>query len=276
MFPDRIDRMVLDGVWNIHEYYHYQCASSSPASIAWTNEYFLFLPCSAVQGFHDTDKTFSGFLSSCIAAGSNCTLSRLNLTSAQLEESVFDLIETAKYHPIPYQGILLDYTLVRNVIFLSLTQLVSWPALATFLHALFTHNMSELDTIFPSLQTDEDPIFTEQRAATQCGDKASGVRTSDIQDVYPVFEQLEQVSKLAGDRIFYDVDFCSRWKMEAKEKYLGDFNVTTRQPILIIGNTFDPVTPLISARNASASLRGSVVLQHDGFGVCLVLSEYCF
>lgn len=24
MFPDKIERMILDGVWNIHEYWHYQ------------------------------------------------------------------------------------------------------------------------------------------------------------------------------------------------------------------------------------------------------------
>lgn len=55
-------------------------------------------------------------------------------------------------------------------------------------------------------------------------------------------------------------------ELNAKEKYLGNLTVSTRHPALIIGNTFDPVTPLKSARNTSADLLESVVLQHDGYG----------
>jgi hypothetical protein len=55
--------------------------------------------------------------------------------------------------------------------------------------------------------------------------------------------------------------------MQAKERYTGGFeDLKTKNPLLFIGSPFDPITPLPSARNASAGFMGSVVLQHDGYG----------
>lgn len=61
---------------------------------------------------------------------------------------------------------------------------------------------------------------------------------------------------------------ATQWKLEAKERYTGDFRVKTKHPMLVIGNTYDPTTPLRSARNISESFEGSVVLEHGGYGVC--------
>ena len=60
---------------------------------------------------------------------------------------------------------------------------------------------------------------------------------------------------------------CAQWKFEAKGRYMGDFDVETANPILFIGNTYDPVTPLVSAKNMTKSFRNGVLLQHNGFGV---------
>ena len=56
--------------------------------------------------------------------------------------------------------------------------------------------------------------------------------------------------------------------MSAKERYTGGFSdIKTKNPLLFVGNTYDPLTPFVSAQNASAAFEGSVVLQHDGYGV---------
>ena len=54
--------------------------------------------------------------------------------------------------------------------------------------------------------------------------------------------------------------------MPAAERYWGDFNVTTKTPILYVNGQYDPVTPLANAFNASHSFQGSSVLQHSGYG----------
>jgi len=61
---------------------------------------------------------------------------------------------------------------------------------------------------------------------------------------------------------------CTQWKIEAKERYEGDFQVQTKKPVLLIGNTYDGLTPLLSAHNVSSGLKGSVVLEVRGYGVC--------
>ena len=60
---------------------------------------------------------------------------------------------------------------------------------------------------------------------------------------------------------------CAQWKIEPKERYTGDFNVKTKSPVLFIGNTFDGLTPLVSAKNVSSTFEGSALLTVDGYGV---------
>lgn len=59
---------------------------------------------------------------------------------------------------------------------------------------------------------------------------------------------------------------CAQWPYSAKERYEGDFQVKTKNPVLILGNTGDAFTPLVSAYNLSSGFEGSVVLEIDGYG----------
>ncbi|KEF53888.1 uncharacterized protein A1O9_10290, partial [Exophiala aquamarina CBS 119918] len=49
-------------------------------------------------------------------------------------------------------------------------------------------------------------------------------------------------------------------------QYLGDFKVKTKNPVLVVGNTLDNVTPLASARNVSSGFEGSILLERKAFG----------
>lgn len=59
---------------------------------------------------------------------------------------------------------------------------------------------------------------------------------------------------------------CAQWPYNAKERYQGDFQVKTKNPVLFIGNTGDAHTPLVSAYNVSSGFEGSSVLEIDGYG----------
>jgi hypothetical protein len=80
-------------------------------------------------------------------------------------------------------------------------------------------------------------------------------------------EKFYPISPRFGDVATVTISTCAQWDFEAKERYGGDFRVKTSFPPLIIGNTWDPVTPLKSARNVTALFEGSVLLQHNGHGV---------
>jgi TAP-like protein len=80
-------------------------------------------------------------------------------------------------------------------------------------------------------------------------------------------------SRIAGDMAVHFITQCAQWQMDAKERYEGDFQVQTVNPILLLQNTSDPVTPLRSAHNMSAGLEGSVVLEQNGYGVSPLFSR---
>ncbi|KAF4631629.1 hypothetical protein G7Y89_g6499 [Cudoniella acicularis] len=246
MFPERIDKMILDGVQNPHQYYH---------SLADFEEWTI------------SDLVFSGIFSSCVAAPDNCSLAHENKTAAELEQAVWSLMERVKYHPIPFGNFLLDYSTLKSVIVQSMYSTSSWPTLASLLDALLTGNTSAESAILISLITSTAGSSEQTLQATigiHCGDRS--VRASLFDDMLPTIDRLYNTSRIMGDVTPALSMICAQWKMDAKGRYEGDFQVKTKNPALLIGNTFDGFTPLASAYNVSSGLEGSVVLEVNGYG----------
>lgn len=88
--------------------------------------------------------------------------------------------------------------------------------------------------------------------------------------MYPLVEESFVKSRIFGDYLSHPVLAYFQWPFKAKGGYAGDFtNIKTRNPVIFVGNTFDALTPLVSAQNASAAFVGSAVLEHGGYGVSL-------
>jgi len=69
---------------------------------------------------------------------------------------------------------------------------------------------------------------------------------------------------------------CSGWKVRAKERFTASWETNTSFPLLIIGNTADPVTPLWNAKKMSQGFKSSVVLTQDSLGHCsLAAASVC-
>jgi hypothetical protein len=114
-------------------------------------------------------------------------------------------------------------------------------------------------------------LDAEAQFGIKCGDVLH--YEDDKENFRPVLEARHAQSKAGGDTADHVVAACAHWKLPAKERYSGDFQVKTKNPLLLIGNTGDPVTPLASARNMSSGFDGSVVLEHPGFGHASVLTQ---
>lgn len=265
MFPERMDKLVLDGVVNIHEYYRYQYVFFFSTKATEAELTFLFPSHREVELFTDSDNTLSAFLYGCVAVGEEkCALARHNATASDLEETVYECLDDLKYKPIPYGGGVLDYFTFKRFIFERLKAPTQWSNLTILLDGLLVGNLTVLDEsseeLNGSLGLPGGSLF-----GIQCGDKIS--RASHPNDVLSTIEQVQQKSRLVGDVSAWLIDICALWKMDAKERYQGDFLARTKNPILLIGNTHDPITPLVSAYNASESLGNAVVLQQNGSGV---------
>jgi pimeloyl-ACP methyl ester carboxylesterase len=60
---------------------------------------------------------------------------------------------------------------------------------------------------------------------------------------------------------------CARWPSVTQEdRFVGPYDVTPSAPVLVVGNTHDPATPIRGARAVSRLLGGSRLLVLDGFG----------
>ncbi|KAI1801215.1 alpha/beta-hydrolase [Daldinia bambusicola] len=251
MFPDRVERMILDGVQNPHEYYHAQAD---------------------IEEFSDADKEFSAIFTSCVEARENCELTKgNNKTAAELEQTVWDLLDTVKYMPFALKSYMVDYTNVKSFIVQALYDSSLWPALAQILNGILTEQYDLVNDLFEALipQTPTVDIFKQSQqpqvlAAIHCSDNM--VRSKTFDDFTPTIQRLYNTSRIIGDGLISLYSTCAQWKIEPKERYTGDFNVKTKNPVLFIGNTFDGLTALVSAKNVSSTFEGSALLTVDGYG----------
>lgn len=174
------------------------------------------------------------------------------------------MFDTIKYHPIPIGASLMDYDDVKGIVFNDFYSTDDWPALSDMLYLVMTRNVTALAALMKS----EDGAASTSQDSLQgikCGDKT--VRAPTLEQFMPVVERAYHTSRVAGDVNVHVNMECAQWKMSAKEHYMGDFRVKTLHPALLIGNTWDPVTPFVSAQNVSDALEGSVLLRHNGYGV---------
>ncbi|KAF2671605.1 hypothetical protein BT63DRAFT_397980 [Microthyrium microscopicum] len=242
MFPDRIDRMVLDGVDNSHEYYHaYE-----------------------VEWLTDSDKTFAGFFSGCVATPDACPLARDNKSADQLESDFYSFLDNLKYHPLTDGSSIVAYPDFKNLIILDLYAPSLWPQLAVALDRLYRGNITAYTSISSLVNTSLQTTTPESVFGIKCSEKS--VRTPTLAGFIPAIEAKYNVTRILGDVFVHQDMMCANWEMQAKEVYQGDFMVRTKNPVLFISNTYDPVTPIVSGKNMSSGFEGSVLLEHHGYG----------
>ncbi|KIW48049.1 uncharacterized protein PV06_00678 [Exophiala oligosperma] len=247
MYPERVDKMVLDGNVNVHEYYS-----------GWE-----------IQSPINMDDTYDAIFSGCVATPTVCPLAELYSTAKQMQSVVDDFLVALKYNPVPYissQGLqTATYGKVKTAIVLALYSPSNWPQLAQGFIEMLSWNFTGFFDVASSWYAGPDDGDDDLSAAITCGEQA--FRADSVQDLKPLLDAITASSRFGGLDFGTDNAFaCSTWRQEAKEVYSGDFRVKTHFPVLFIGNTYDPVTPLASALNTSAGFEESVVLQHNGYG----------
>lgn len=83
-------------------------------------------------------------------------------------------------------------------------------------------------------------------------------------------EYMLGTSELFGPLLASIIPQCAEWPWAAKERYGGPWEgIKTKTPLLFVGNTWDPATPIDSAWVMQKGFVDSVVLEQRGFGVSL-------
>lgn len=248
MFPDRIDKLVLDGVVNIHEYYHeFQLTTRAAA-----------------------DDTLMGLSEGCVTNPDRCPLAK-NRTAEEVQSFIFDLIDDLKFNPVAIPNtvtlggdIAIDYATVKGLVYPTLYDPYLWPLLTQLLNAITVGDAKPFLDLAVGVGQ-QAPDGAEAQMGIHCSDTFA--RASSLDKIRPYLETL-RTTRLAGDIEDQRSIQCAQWPFAAKERYTGDFvDVQTRGRALVIGNTWDPATPLTSAKNVSLGLRDSVLLEQHGYGV---------
>ncbi|KAL2061477.1 hypothetical protein VTL71DRAFT_6854 [Oculimacula yallundae] len=222
MFPDRMDKVILDAVMNPHQFYN------GPMS------------CSP----------------------NDCALAGNHTDTAKLEALVWKVVDDLKYRPIEIEGTIVEYQTVKTMIRSSLYSIQNFRPFAKALNGLLVNNQTQYLEGATELASLTAPVFTgatgdDSPYGIHCADKK--YRKGSLDDMLPDIEMLAHSSRLMGDFSPVLLSMCAQWKMESKERYEGDFqNIRTKHPVFFIGNTFDSATSIKSAFNASSGFVNSV------------------
>ncbi|KAE8213774.1 hypothetical protein CF327_g2752 [Tilletia walkeri] len=276
MFPHRVGRMLLDGV--------------DPADQARTVEGW------GRSAIGDIEKAFvEGVLGECVRAGPKaCALAKdAHLTTADLKNSTYALFDRLKTHPLPAThpnlgpGVI-TYETVDSIIYSALYNSASWPMLARMLAELQDGNgtlaLQMQDWHFdPLLSKDKkkggrgSPRWPGVKAPkTSSEELTNAVVCSDSYDSprhnltwwNELQAEMVKQSPLGGSVNWGYVISCRSFKTKVAEVYRGEFNHTLKNPLLLIGETHDPATPLRGARHIHEILgkNNSRLIEHHGYG----------
>lgn len=278
MFPDRIARVVLDGVVDIDKYY----TGEGPSPV------------------RDADAIFDRFGEYCDLAGPDaCPLYGVGGPSS-IEEA-FRALDASIYNtsiPVlatPTHGPeIITWTDVRTLLRIALYQpLLVFPLLAQALGQLqhgdasamvdFKQNRrsspctdSQCQRLGPWSAACLDPRENEPYASTAilCSDAEYLTHVHESQFLN-MWAELKRDSQMVGDYWASTTMSCAGWKTLTKWKPPAVFTADTSHPLLFVSNSLDPVTPLLSAQRMSHKFPGSAVLQQDSEGVCPTLLLPC-
>lgn len=268
LFPDTVGHMALDGNVN---------------PVAWAQGGSL--PESLREG-EDLAQvaTMNSLLSLCGAASTSaCAFSAG--TAAATEAKFSTLLNRLSQHPVTIGTPAQTFTYADAVNDALPRDVSDWQSAAALLQQLWTASTGNSPSTAsgapsqgaatakrsiitghgqPAATPDTDYTGLEQTAAEYCAD------TADPHGA----QAYEAAARLAASRsggfgvsLAWNEEFCANWPAGAsQDRYTGPWNHPTANPILILGNTGDPITPYQSSVAMSRDLADARLLTIDGFG----------
>ncbi|KAF2836580.1 hypothetical protein M501DRAFT_248976 [Patellaria atrata CBS 101060] len=255
MFPDRVERIVLDGV--VHPTNNY----------LWTGNLL------------DTEKAMEAFYNSCAAAGPGlCALATNGSTSVEIQEKVQSILDSLYHDPLPVPGTdpeIITWTDVKVAIFHSLyTPIDSFPILADIFAQI---ERRDAHAFASSLSRKHSYACTAANGTTdlaqQDGEALFAIECSDADPQNSMTQkQFDRVWRAQNElspsigQIWSELQMvCTGWTIRPKFPFPG-LGAKTLTPLLLVGNTADPVTPLVGAHKMSSLFPDSVILTQDSPG----------
>lgn len=277
LFPEKVNRMVIDGVVNYRHHWEFLENLNSL----------------------DLDAVWDSFLSHCLAESTTCPLADGFSSVASLRSAIKHKLDAMDVDPA---GVYINATAygmlrggdVRSSIFQRLYSPRRWPYLARSLSWLLsgdytTPYMQLFGGVAPKnprIKHAPNSVTTFQEMSTNSGqgdgnDAGVLIRLGDKIPANQVTrrkqtrqEIVDKYTPWAG-YMAKDVgpilEFAAEtWLLPRSHDLRPASHIKTAHPVLILSNRLDPVTPLRSAQASNRILHDSVLLVQDGIGHCTV------
>jgi hypothetical protein len=214
------------------------------------------------------DKSVRHFFDLCADAGpADCAVAVTDRSGAQLQQTYDAFLMTLDYDRAK---------LVRKAFFdaLYFGEPIAFTNYAKVLSGYYKDTSTIKKRSDEKRQSDWNPesvpaSSSSTLSAITCGDVVERYQGSP-ENFKKWLIEYQKVSKYGGDLLVDILYQCSVWTVDAKDRYMGLFrSIQTKTPILFLNSEYDPVTPLISARNSSDGFVGSRVLSTSGVGVSI-------
>jgi pimeloyl-ACP methyl ester carboxylesterase len=254
VYPERVGRLVLDGVVNATDYY----------AGAWKTDLI------------DAENINKNFTAECHSAGPQaCALSKLlKKSSHSLHREFKNLMGDLQSHPVVglvhEEPIFIDHFQIISSIFGGwYNGFLGYSAAGRVLWEIAQNNASYFYTPRPPYTCNDGPeVFVDPytpQTLILCTD-ADDQTNSTNADYKAYLDGLKELSPTFFSALGRIMMPCHGIGIRPKWRFHGPFGAETANPILFASQTLDPVTPLISAEGASKLFPGSQVLEAQGIG----------
>lgn len=92
--------------------------------------------------------------------------------------------------------------------------------------------------------TPANDLNAEWRLGVLCSDQNNKYYKKTLHDLRPQLKELEDQS-IVGEVWSKSMLGCTGWSIKSHDTFTGPFGSDTETPILFVGNTYDPATPLV-------------------------------
>ncbi|KAM5539524.1 hypothetical protein V8D89_006796 [Ganoderma adspersum] len=232
----------------------------------------------------NSDDVYKGLITGCALAGPDgCALASAGDGPLDVNDHIQDIINAAHSAEAADPSSPITPGIVRTQMFWPAMYVPStWmnltnetlPQVAQQLNSTLLGNgnvTKRFDLIRRSLmKRAENSSVSYTTQAILCGDAPDRTpnNTATMKDVFDtVISTAHNVSHMLGTVWPNPIYACAFWPERAIERYMGPFNKTLANRILVIGNTYDPVTPFVGAKTVAEGLGDSAALvRMNGFG----------
>ncbi|KAK0744705.1 TAP-like protein-domain-containing protein [Apiosordaria backusii] len=257
LFPDRMERVVLDGIVNAEHYYHHFGLD--------------------IDQLLSSDTAFRSVLFDCITVGtSRCALADINSTAAELETTLLQMVDRYQTNPVAAAGRVINGKFVKELLIIIIKYPTGVVPIATkYIRSLLEgKDLNQVVAFYQGMYESVSMGDNDALSGIACLDKVVKATSVKDEQLLEDTEYIRNTTKIFGGFLAGITTQCAEWPFEGKGKYEEHWFdeqgnpkvIKTRKPVLFVGNRYDPVTPVKSAVTMSKIFEGSRVLERDAFG----------